>query len=61
MKNDITYNFNFTISKIMGIFIIIGGLVLGFTTKDISAVVALVTIGSGMITIKTLVENKKGK
>jgi len=56
---EITYNINFTISKIMGIVIILGGLALGFYLKNDSIAITLVTVGGGLIGLKTVIQNKK--
>jgi len=58
MKNEITYKFHFTISKIMGIFIILGGISLGFYTKDNSVAVTLTTVGAGLLATKNLFQKK---
>ena len=59
MKNSITYNFDFTISKVTGLFIILGGITLGFYLHSESVAISLVTVGAGMITVKTLVQKKR--
>ena len=59
MKNSVIFNLKFTISKLMGIFIILGGLALGFYNKDNSVAITLVTVGAGLITVKTIVANEK--
>ena len=60
MENSITYNFKFTISKVAGIIIIFGGIALGFYLKSESVAVTLVTVGAGLIAVKTVTSRKDG-
>ena len=59
MKNNVTFNLNFTISKISGLLLIMGGIALGFATKSESLVITLSTVGASLIGVKTVVEGKK--
>lgn len=59
MKTNIEFNLDFTISKITGILIALGGIALGFYLKSETAAVTITGIGAAMITAKTIVQNKK--
>ncbi len=57
--NKIAYNINLTFSKIMGGLLIIGGVALGFYLESESVAISLVGVGATLITVKTIVQNKK--
>ena len=59
MKNSMTFNLDFTLSKIMGTLIVLGGVALGFYLKSESVAISLIGIGSAMITVKTLVQQNR--
>ena len=55
--SKISYNINLTVSKIMGIIIICGGLGVGYIdNNNMTEAIALVGIGAGMITTKTIMQ-----
>jgi len=58
-QNNISFDFRFTISKLTGLLLIIGGIALGFYLKSESVAISLVGFGSGLITVKTLSQSKK--
>jgi uncharacterized protein YybS (DUF2232 family) len=57
IKGYINYTIKFTISKVMGVVIIIGGFALSFYLKESGPAVTLATVGGGMIAVKTVTQD----